>query len=161
MPTKEAFTSSVISFYISADSADVWANPTLFRVDGKRAPATSPAFQRIAFPPQDNIGATPSMPGKTTKKRTFPSGNCASATPFLNSTCCELIISAPFTAFGKFLQKRKQRRTAAGKRALAKNCWTFSFPLGQRISFGGRFQAICQRALTLLLQTAACLRWRF
>jgi 4-alpha-glucanotransferase len=60
-----------LPFYISADSADVWANPTLFRVDGKRAPRYFAGVPADSFSPTGQHWGNPLYAWQNHEKENF------------------------------------------------------------------------------------------
>ncbi|MGI6499142.1 MAG: 4-alpha-glucanotransferase [Oscillospiraceae bacterium] len=60
-----------LPFYLSADSADVWVNPSLFRVDGKRAPRYFSGVPADSFSPAGQHWGMPLYAWKNHEKEDF------------------------------------------------------------------------------------------
>ena len=68
-----------LPIYVTHDSADVWAHPELFQLDGTAAPPWSRARRRTSSRPRGSAGATRSTAGPPTGTRATHGGSAGSA----------------------------------------------------------------------------------
>jgi 4-alpha-glucanotransferase len=109
-----------LPIFVSADSADVWANPHLFLLDERRP--WWPGCRRTTSRPRASSGATRCTTGTGCGRAASPGGWPGCAPPWRWWTWSGSTISAASSRTGRCRPGRRRRRAAAGCRRRGRNC---------------------------------------